>query len=292
LQLLNLLLYLSYDIRAKYIVVVIPTPTLYELWDKQKHLNYEKVIHSFNCLIFIALVFLISSCEKGDTVLTEIEDEIDKIKMQKIPTYDHVNKKVISIKYIISDYYVNSQSITLRDDFVENEYQIDNILGKVNTPGYLWKIIEDVRHFEMQEFGETRVTPEHELLISETNDNIRLPVAVTECEGDVVNIGAIAHIEFFIYLATDNPFILYGGRECVENSPYYDLWSLLGTFSPSQNIIDQIDDVWEDSKIMALRDASSLGGATNIDFHSVEICDIPSGLTPLELFKILGVCFT
>lgn len=231
-------------------------------------------------IFFALLVF--ASCKKTETQLNENQasETLDDILMQKVPIFDSHNH-VVKMKYIINGDRPNG--ISLRDGIVENEYDVDNILNNVKTPGYSWKIIEDVRNFEIQESGETRVNSFHEDLISQTNEKVEL-LKGPEC-GESISSGALASVELFIDMAENDPYLLFGGGECIKDSPYYELWLLLGTFYPDPNIISSIEDIWEESRIVGLRNATTFGAATNIDFHSVKICDLPTGQTPLSLFE-------
>lgn len=105
--------------------------------------------------------------------------------------------------------------------------------------------------------------------------------------GQIVTEDALNAVEYFSNFGSDDPYLLYGGEECIENLPYYELWLILGTFYPPQQIIDQIENIWDDNMIISLFNATSSGAATNLDFHSVKICNLPVQIEPVDLFQLI-----
>ncbi|NOT38074.1 MAG: hypothetical protein HOP11_11930 [Saprospiraceae bacterium] len=176
-----------------------------------------------------------------------------------------------------------------------NEYNIEFIRSKIKTPGYYWKIMEDVKAFEIATFGNSTLTSEQNILIQQTNDYLSTP-RPDPC-GQFVSVGALKKLELFITMVKDDPFLLYGGKECLENSPYFSIWQELGTMEIDETVLTYLNQVLGgDAKIMGLKDASNFGGATNVDYHCLKICTLPKYpngevFSPDDLFLYICTIF-
>lgn len=242
----------------------------------------------------IFFLFLIASCSKdkelqleGTTNKTKqkisfrTEDDLT-LYMTKIPISSELENKVSKMRYELTLDGLEMPTIV-------REYDVDEILENIDSPGYLWKIVEDAKEFEISLFGQTRINSNFDDIINETDEILEFEVECPEFEFNLSK-GAIPLLELFIDMVENDPFLLYGGEDCIENSPYYELWRYLGDFYPSQEIINSISQIWDGLKIRGLNAASS--GNVNLDFHSIQICDLPyypdgTQLTPWELFTFL-----
>lgn len=183
-------------------------------------------------LSYLFLFFLfVFSCSKDKEVtdtysraFNQLSIADDDIIMTKIPIFNIEGTRIIKMRYEIS-YPGLTESII-------NEYDIDFIKSKITTPGYYWKIMEDVKAFEIGSLGSTTLTSQQNQLIQLTNDYMNTP-RPDPC-GQFVSLGALKKLELFIDMVKKDPFLMYGGKECLENSPYYSLWLELGTMKIDQ----------------------------------------------------------
>jgi len=222
---------------------------------------------------FILLLFLLVGCSQE----SDYHNEDQNLKIEnrssdsftKTPIYDIENQKVIEMQY--KSIYDSEKYVTQHD--IE---EIIELMG--DKPGYGWKIIEDARSFELEKFGTSRFGSVVQERINLTNSmmfdfDIKGGKFGHLCPEGQLPDGAFESFERFMARVTDDPYYIYGGTDCVEDSEYYTYWQYLYEFTVSEEVSESIKENNISNSVVTVLDGRS--GSVNMDYHGVEICDFP-----------------